>query len=219
VFTARYVLQKLCIFCGSENKQRLFHCTALCDCSYSRAGVCLPRGTFCPQSIFLCFHNRFSVFTARLVQPKQCICERLFHCTALSDWFFMTENKCVFCAVRSVHTVYFCVFITEAVCLLVFITEKKCVYCSFRSAHSVFKCFYNRGCVCLLRGTFCRIFVFSEDLRTNSDYFTVQHKVTFFYNRDGVCSLRGTFCRNYIFCGSENKQRLFQCTALSDCFL
>jgi hypothetical protein len=31
VFTARYVLPKLCIFCGSENKQRVFHCTALSD--------------------------------------------------------------------------------------------------------------------------------------------------------------------------------------------
>jgi hypothetical protein len=31
VFTARYVLptQCVCVLCGSENKQRLFHCTAL----------------------------------------------------------------------------------------------------------------------------------------------------------------------------------------------
>jgi hypothetical protein len=33
VFTARYVLPTvyLCVLCGSENKQRLFHCTALTD--------------------------------------------------------------------------------------------------------------------------------------------------------------------------------------------
>jgi hypothetical protein len=33
VFTARYVLPTiyLCVLCGSENKQRLFHCTALID--------------------------------------------------------------------------------------------------------------------------------------------------------------------------------------------
>jgi len=30
------------------------------------------------------------------------------------------------------------------------------------------------------------------DLRTNSDYFTVQHWLVGFYNWDGVCLLRGT---------------------------
>jgi hypothetical protein len=110
VFTARYVLPKLCIFCGSENKQRLFHCTALSYCFYNRDGVCLLRGTFCPHSVFLCFYNRGAVFTALYVQQKQYIYERLFHCTALSDWFFITENECVYCAVRSVHSVFvFCV--------------------------------------------------------------------------------------------------------------
>jgi hypothetical protein len=36
------------------------------------------------------------------------------------------------------------------------------------------------------------IYVFCVDLRTNSDYFPIQHKVTGFYNRDGECLLRGT---------------------------
>ena len=40
------------------------------------------------------------------------------------------------------------------------------------------------------------IYVFCVDLRTNSDYFTVQHKLTGFYNRDGKCLLRGT---NWVF--------------------
>jgi len=35
----------LCVLCGSENKQRLFHCTALTDWFYNRDGVCLLRGT------------------------------------------------------------------------------------------------------------------------------------------------------------------------------
>jgi hypothetical protein len=30
------------------------------------------------------------------------------------------------------------------------------------------------------------------DLRTNSDYFPMQHYLSGFYNRDGVCLLRGT---------------------------
>ena len=56
--------------------------------------------------------------------------QRLFHCTALTDW-------------------------------LVFITETECVYCAVRSA------FYVLPTRC--------IYVFCVDLRTNSDYFTVQH--------------------------------------------
>jgi hypothetical protein len=54
MFTARYVLPTLylCVLCGSENKQRLFHCTALTDW-------------------FL--QPRRSVFTARYVLPTQCI--------------------------------------------------------------------------------------------------------------------------------------------------
>ena len=43
------------------------------------------------------------------------------------------------------------------------------------------------------------ICVFCVDLRTNSDYFTVQHWVVGFYNWDGVCLLRGTFCPHNVF--------------------
>jgi hypothetical protein len=68
-----------------------------------------------------------------------------------------------------------------------------------------------------------RVYVFCVDFRTNSDYFTVQHWLVGFYNWDGVCLLFGTFyiirsahtvylC---VLCGSENKQRLFHCTALT----
>jgi hypothetical protein len=39
--------------------------------------------------------------------------------------------------------------------------------------------------------TLC-IYVFCVDLRTNSDYFPIQHSLAGFYNRDGVCLLRGT---------------------------
>jgi hypothetical protein len=40
----------LCVLCGSENKQRLFHYTALTGWLYNRDRVCLLRGTFCPHS-------------------------------------------------------------------------------------------------------------------------------------------------------------------------
>jgi len=36
------------------------------------------------------------------------------------------------------------------------------------------------------------IYVFCVDLRTNSDYFPIQHSLTGFCNRDGECLLRGT---------------------------
>ena len=62
---------------------------------------------------------------------------------------------------------------------LVFITETECVYCAVRST------FYSLPTQC--------IYVFCVDLRTNSDYFTVQHWLVGFYNWDGLCLLRGTF--------------------------
>ena len=37
-----------------------------------------------------------------------------------------------------------------------------------------------------------RIYVFCVDLRTNSDYFPIQHKLIGFYNGEGECLLRGT---------------------------
>ena len=43
--------------------------------------------------------------------------------------------------------------------------------------------------------TFCPhscIYVFCVDLRTNSDYFPIQHWLTGLYSRDGVCLLCGT---------------------------
>jgi hypothetical protein len=61
---------------------------------------------------------------------------------------------------------------------LVFITDTQCVYCAVRSTLYVLP-------------TQC-VYVFCVDLRTNSDYFTVQHWLVGFYNRDAVCLLRGT---------------------------
>ena len=54
--------------------------------------------------------------------------------------------------------------------------------------------------MCLLRGRFCPqcIYVFCVDLRTNSDYFTVQHELTGFYNRDEVRLLSGANCLSII---------------------
>jgi len=40
------------------------------------------------------------------------------------------------------------------------------------------------------------IYVFCVDLRTNSDYFSIQHELIGFYNRGRECLLRGT---NWVF--------------------
>jgi hypothetical protein len=51
--------------------------------------------------------------------------------------------------------------------LIVLITERKCVYCAVRTEHLTFS-----------NSTFCPhscIYVFCVDLRTNSDYFSIQH--------------------------------------------
>ena len=90
-------------------------------------------------------------------------------------------------------------------------------HCMYRQFNIQQFCVLPTQCIC----------VFCVDLRTNSDYFTVQHWLVGFCNWDGVCLLRGTFyilrsahtvylC---VLCGSENKQRLFHCTALTGWFL
>jgi len=47
----------LCVLCGSENKQRLFHCTVLTG-FYNRDRVCLLSGTFyilrSAHTVYLC---------------------------------------------------------------------------------------------------------------------------------------------------------------------
>jgi len=113
------------------------------------------------------------------------------------NWLvFTTETECVYCAVRtgSLYTasltfsnstfcqisVFTCfVWIWEQTAIislyninwLVFIIETECVYCAVRtgSLYTASLTFSN--------STFCphSVFVFCVDLRTNSDYFPVQH--------------------------------------------
>ena len=102
------------------------------------------------------------------------------------------------------HSVFMCfVWIWEqtaiiklySIAWLVFVTETECVYCAVRS-------------------TFCPHSVFCVDLRTNSDYFTVQHWLVGFCNWDGVCLQGGRFyiLRSatkciYVFCVDLIKNR------------
>jgi len=166
------------------------------------------------------------------VLPTQCIYVFCLDLRTNSDYFIVQHwlvgfynRRCVFTAryvlhsMFSPHNVFMCfVWIWEQTAIislynnewLVFITETECVYCAVRST------FYILPTQC--------IYVFCVDLRTNGDYFTVHHWLVGFYNRDGVCLLRGTFYILHsahtvylsVLCGSENKRRLFNCTALTD---
>jgi hypothetical protein len=129
-------------------------------------------------------------------------------CVFDSTTYTILVYLCVLCG--SENKQWFSLYSTD---WLVFINETECIYCTVCST------FYVLPTQCL--------YVFCVDLRTNSDYFTVQHWLVGFYNWDGVCLLRGTFyilrsahtvylC---VLCGSENKQQLFHCTALTDWFL
>jgi len=95
---------------------------------------------------------------------------------------------------------------------LVFITETECVYCAVRSAFSTLSVFM------------CFVWIWEQT--TIISLYSIDWLVGF-YNWDGVCLLRGAFwilrsahtvylC---VLCGSENKQRLFHCTALTGWFL
>jgi len=138
----------------------------------------IHNATFYPHSVFVCF---VWIWEQTAIISLYSI-----------NWLvFITETECVYCAVRSTfcpHNVFMCfVWIWEQTAIislcsinwLVFITETECVYCAVRST------FYVLPTQCS--------YAFCVDLRTNSDYFTVQHWLVGFYNWDGVCSERGTF--------------------------
>ena len=80
--------------------------------------------------------------------------------------------------------------------------------------------------------TFCphSVSVFCVDMRTNCDYFPIQQQLVGLYNQDGVFTARYELDIYIILppahtvylcvlCGSQNKQRLFPYTALTDWFV
>jgi len=173
------------------------------------------HSTFCPHSEFMCF---------------VWISEQTAIISLYSIYWlvFVSEAECVYCAVSSTF------YVLPTQCIYVFCVDLRTNSDYFTVQH-LLTGFYNRDGVCVycaVRSTFYVlptqwIYVFCVDFRTNSDYFTVQYILTGFCKRGGVCLLRGKFyilrsahtvylC---VLCGSENKQRLFHCTALTGWFL
>jgi hypothetical protein len=132
-----------------------------CTISLSILGVQSPvpqsltykNSTFCPHSVFMYF----------VWISEQTAIISLY---SINWLVFITETVCVYCAVRSAHTVYLCVL------------------CGSQNKQRLFDCteltdwfLQPRWSVFTARHvlpTQC-IYVFCVDLRSNSDYFTVQH--------------------------------------------
>ena len=95
MFTARYVLptQCICVLCGSEKKQRLFHCTALTGWFYNRDELCLLRGTFW---IFVCNSDQFSSLQGYCHQSGQFIVNRELEALdrVLTDFYLLHTITC-----------------------------------------------------------------------------------------------------------------------------
>ena len=119
-------------------------------------GLTFTNSTFCPHSVFVCF---------------VCICEQTAIISLYNiDWLVrVTETECL------LRGTYWPLYIIQVVCFvwiweqtaiislysidwLVCITETECVYCAVRT-----------GSLYVIQVVFC------VDLRTNSDYFPVQH--------------------------------------------
>jgi len=156
------------------------------------------------------------------------------------NWLvFITETECVYCAVRtgslnvalrSSHTVYLCfVWISEQIEIislyninwLVFITETECLlrgtdwifkrYPTF-FPHSVFICFvwiWEQTEIISLYNINWLVFI----TETECVYCAVR---TGYLN---VILRSSHTVYLYVLCGSQNKQKLFPCTTLTDWFL
>ena len=141
-----------------------------------------PSG-FCP-------YRQFNIKKFHVL-PTQCMFVFCVDLRTNSNYFciqhwlvFVTETEYVYCAVRtgslyiilrSVHSVFmWFVWIWEQTAIisqysinwLVFITETECFYCAVRTG-SLYIYFY------VLPTQY--IYVFCVDLKTNSDYFSIQH--------------------------------------------
>ena len=154
---------------------------------------------------------------------------------------FITETECVYCAVRtgslyvilrSVHTVYLCVFLwiseQRAIIFLhnvnwqVFITETGCVYCAVRTGslyiilrpgHTVY--------LCVLCGSQEPTAIISLYI-INWMVFITETECVYCAVRTGslyVILRPGHTVYLCVLCGSQNKQRLFPYTTLTDRFL
>ena len=117
--------------------------------------------------------QQFSVLSAQCMYVFVWIWEQTAIISLYSiNWLvFTTETKCVYCAVRTGS-----LYIIQVMCF-VWISEQTAIISLYGINWLVF---YNQDGECLLRGTdwifiYNSCYVFCVDLRTNSDYFLIQH--------------------------------------------
>ena len=137
------------------------------------------KPTLCPNSVFMCF----------VWISEQTAIISLYN----TNWLvFITETECVYCAVRTgyLNVIWVMCFLwiweqTAIISLyninwMVCITETECVYCAVRTGYLYIIRnigYYMYQQFNMQNSTFCPhcIYVFCVDLRTNSDYFLIQH--------------------------------------------
>jgi len=142
-------------------------------CAVQTEHLTFNNSTFCPHSVFMCFvwiWERTAIMSLYSINWLICI----------------TETECVYCAVRTEHVTFssstFCPH--SLFMCFVWIWEQTAIISLYNINWLV--CITDG--VCLLRGTDWTfniqqfyvlptqcIYVFYVDLRTNSDYFPVQH--------------------------------------------
>jgi hypothetical protein len=149
--------------------------------------VCLLRGPFCTQSVFLCFYNRGCVYCAvRSAEAMYLWANILLY--SIKWLVSINVNECVYCAVRSVHTMYLCVLWGSE-------NKQRLFHCT-----ELMNWILKLKIVCLLRGMFCPHSVFMCYAWTWEQTVIISlYSIDCSYNRDEVCLLSGTFCRNIVF--------------------
>ena len=150
---------------------------------YLTFGLTFNNSTFCPHSVFMCFvwiPEQRVIISLYSINWLVCITETVCLLRG-TDWVFIgftwiPEQT----AIISLYSINWLVFITEA----------ECVYCAVRTGYICFVWISEQTATislysinwlvfiteteCLLRGTDW-IYMFCVDLRTNSDYFPIQH--------------------------------------------
>jgi len=158
-----------------------------------------PRSSPC-RLFFLNHGTRFS-FVPENEDQWFCFCQENNFEPPKAEWLLYVLPKILL----SAHTLYVCVcFVlfsqqTAIISLysinwLVFITETECVFYAVRTEYIQYGLIFYTTRFNIQNSTFCPhcIYVFCMDLRTNNDYFTIQHSLTGFYIRHWVCLLCGT---------------------------
>jgi len=190
--SSHYMYRKVVIICTAQwslyvpHSGHYMYRTMLTICTTS---LTFNNSTFCAHRVFICF----------VWISEQTAIISLY---SINWLVFITETECVYCGVRTAYLNKFKLILNplnpsghymyhqfnplnaelNPICYLLALLGAHHFLHVSRIRVNIQQ-FYVLPTQC--------IYVFCVDLRTNSDYFLIQHWLTGFYNRDGVCLLRG----------------------------